>query len=268
MIILYDNKTYACFLCIIVILFIDILCFYCLKEHTALRTPVYCLMITGYYADRTKYAKRSIENFYDQTYKNKHIIIINQSKEKLLEENTSNALEVFIDSKNMTLGELRNMSLEFVPPDAIWTTWDDDDWRDPSYISKMISIMAYQKVDNLLFQNRIEYNIVNNFHFVMTLKSGFMTFFCMKNPSIQYEHVNTSEDVQVKEHILKNLKYFIYNNDPRDYIRLRHNNNTSIYVEKSKNKLKNTINNKNYFERQLSQTETKYLHNIISKYYK
>jgi hypothetical protein len=85
-----------------------------------------------------------------------------------------------------------------------------------------------------MFQNRIEYNKTNNFSFKMTMKSGFMTFFSVHNPFLEYEHVSTSEDVKVKNYALKHMKTYIYDNDPKMYIRLIHDDNTSIYVHNKK----------------------------------
>ena len=237
--------------CIILVVFI--IQFFCVITLLNIREepPVYCLMVTGYKDDRLPFAHKSIQNFLNQSYKHKFIVIINQSNTKLLKHNTSNMLEVFVDGSNITLGELRNMSLEFVPPNSIWTTWDDDDIRNTNYLSTMTNQLLHNNVDCILFKHRIEYNIHSNFSFVMTLNSGFMTMFCKKHPDIQYEHVSTNEDVQVKQFVMKRLRYYIYDNDPTDYIRLTHGKNTSIYVDKEKKDLKDTRTNSLYFERYL-----------------
>ena len=246
---------------IIPILMFIISLFYCLKKQI----PVYCLMITGYNRERLNYARKSIDNFNNQTYKNKYLIILNQSNISL-KTKQQNILEVKVDK--LTLGELRNMSLELVPPNAIWTIWDDDDYRNKEYISTMVSIMNENNVNSVFFKNRIEYNKTNNFSFIMTLKTGFMTMFCKKDPFVKYAHVFTNEDVPVKQYILNNMSTYIYDNDPKMYIRLIHNDNTSVYVQKDKNKLKDTSKNKIYFERKLNTNEYNYLNEIVKNYYK
>jgi len=248
----------------IIIQFIFVILLITCKESP----PLYCLMITGYKEDRLPFARNSIQNFYSQSYQNKFLIIINQSKTKLIKQNTHRVLEMYVDSTNLTLGELRNMSLQFVPPNAIWTTWDDDDIRHHDYLSVMTTHLLRKNVECLFFINRIEYNLNSKFSFVMTLNSGFMTMFCKKRPDIQYEHVMTNEDVQVKQFIQKHLTYFIYNNPPNMYIRLTHGNNTSIYVNKHKKELTDTRKNRLYFERELLPDEHIYLRNIMFKYYK
>lgn len=260
------KQTYV-FLLIIFVLKVFVLCVICYNNLSD-RIPVYCLMVTGYTDKRRGFAKVSIQNFKEQTYKNKHLIIINQSKHKLIEKEKKNILEMYIDNTNKSLGEIRNISLQFVPPNAIWTTWDDDDWRHPTYISHMINEMRNQNTEFLMFTNRFEYNLNNEFAFKMSLHSGFMTFFSKYNPEIQYDHKSTSEDVKVKTYAINELKTHVYNNDAKMYIRLIHDDNTSVFVEPDKSDVKNTKNNKMYFENKLNKNEKSFIDNIISKYYK
>ncbi len=261
------KQTYV-FLLIIFVLKVCVLCVICYNNLSDI-TPVYCLMVTGYNDKRRDFARVSIQNFKEQTYKNKHLIILNQSKNKLIKnDEKENILEMYIDNTDKTLGELRNISLQFVPPNAIWTTWDDDDWRHPIYISRMINEMRKRNTDFLMFTNRLEYNLNNQFAFRMSLQSGLMTFFSKYNQNIQYEHKSTSEDVKVKSYAINELKTHIYDNDAKMYIRLIHDNNTSVFVEPDKSDVKNTKNNKMYFENKLNKKEKSFIDNIISKYYK
>jgi predicted 3-demethylubiquinone-9 3-methyltransferase (glyoxalase superfamily) len=230
--------------------------------------PVYCLMITGYSDKRKPFALRSIANFKEQYYNNKHLIIINQSKDKLLNHNYDKILEVYLDKKNKTLGNIRNISLQFVPPNAVWTTWDDDDWRHPMYLSTMMKEMYKTNLDFLMFSNRIEYNLNNKFTYKSTMRSGYMHFFSKYNEDLQYEDVSTSEDVKVKQYAINNLKYQVLDNDPRLYIRFVHDDNTSVYVQNNKQELKDTSRNNIYFENKLNKKERSFVDNIISKYYK
>tara|TARA_Y100000389_G_C17465236_1_gene524882 strand:+ start:2869 stop:3570 length:702 start_codon:yes stop_codon:yes gene_type:complete len=225
-------------------------------------------MVTGYNERRREFAKVSIRNFKQQTYKNKHLIILNQSKNKLIKNEEKNVLEIYIDNTNKTLGEIRNISLQFVPPNAIWTTWDDDDWRHPTYIHHMTNEMRKRKVDFLMFTNRFEYNLNNKFAFKMSLQTGFMTFFSRYNPNIRYEHKSTSEDVKVKKYAIDKLNTSIYHNDAKMYIRMIHDDNTSVFVKSDKNDIKNTKTNRMYFENELNNNEKRFVDNIIFKYYK
>jgi hypothetical protein len=223
-------------------------------------------MITGYQEDRKPFASVSVQNFHEQSYQNKHLIIFNQSKTSVVDGERDNVLELFIDT--MVLGKLRNMALEFVPPNAIWTSWDDDDYRHPSYLETFMTIFTQNNtIDFLLFQNRLEYNFKTKFAFKMTLKSGFMTFFSKRINRLKYDEISSMEDVIVKKTALENYNYVVINNDPRLYLRFTHGSNTSKYVNPNKNSLKDTREHKDYFEKDVNSTERKYIAEILSNYY-
>jgi hypothetical protein len=199
---------------------------------------------------------------------NKHLIILNQSKESLLSKDYENILEVFIDTK-MTLGMLRNISLQFVPPNVVWTTWDDDDWRHETFLNTMMNFfMKDQNLEFLMFQNRLECNIQSMFMFESTIKSGTLIFFAKQNPNLIYDDVNVLEDKIMKTYALENMKYVIVNNDPKMYLRIIHTHNTSIYVDPKKTNTKNNAKAINYFEHKISNVNKQYVKNLISTQYK
>ena len=231
---------------------------------------MYCLMVTGHKPSRIPYAKKSVHNFLNQTYENKHLVVLNQGADAVLSDDEhlrDNMLEVFVDNRGKTLGEIRNMSLQFVPPNAIWTTWDDDDWRAPVYLATMERTMRDNGSDFLMFQNRVEYNLLNGFAFRLTLRSGLMTFFARNRPDLQYAHSATSEDRPLKDYARRHLKTHLMDNDPKLYVRLVHGDNTSVYVDKHKHLLRDTTKNKDFFEQALSDEEKAFVSNIISGYY-
>ena len=199
--------------------------------------PIYCLMITGN-KDRIQFAKTSVINFNLQTYKKKYLVIINEGDANILEKNSHNMIEVHI--KNTPLGTMRNLALEFVPPNAIWTTWDDDDWRADVYLSTLYN--ALQKHKNkryLMFTRRIDHSFNNDFTYQVHLPSGTFIFFCYKDPNLRYDDIPNKEDAVVKRYLLNDQfhKLFIYDNDPKLYIRFIHKNNTSVYLDKKKSKI-------------------------------
>ena len=228
---------------------------------------IYCLMVTGHNEKRYVFAKKSIENFNLQTYKNKKLIIINQNDKSLLSSEIENILEVFIDKENKSLGTMRNISLSFVPPNAYWTTWDDDDWRHPEYLAIMMKQILKNNVDFIMYQNRLEMNIKNRFCFKKKIKSGTMQFFAKHNPYLKYEDKNVLEDVNFKKFALINLKTYIYDNDPILYMRIIHDENTSSYVNNEKIQIRDTKHHKEYFENEVETEEEIYAEKILSTYY-
>tara|TARA_B110000261_G_C13021267_1_gene332214 strand:- start:146 stop:562 length:417 start_codon:yes stop_codon:yes gene_type:complete len=124
-------------------------------------------------------------------------------------------------------------------------------------------------VDFLMFENRLEHNFINGHSFRVKLKSGTSVFFCKKTAYVQYDNnKGTMEDVVVKKTALSKYKCITINNDPTMYLRFIHSNNTSVYVDSERYTIRNTINNKDFFEYVLSKNEEKYIDKILSKYYK
>lgn len=204
-------------------------------------TPIYCIMITGKDNDRIKYAKQSVSNFNEQTYVDKKLIIFNHNIINVLEQsngnNNNDIIEFKFDIDKNNLGDARNMALNMVPMNALWTTWDDDDYRDENYLS----ILEKQMNNNVAvaFKNRIDYCKTTNFRHIATLETGFVTLLCKRDPRINYLSKTTMEDIELISTIKKYGSMHVIDNDPTIYIRLLHENNTSLYA----NKLKNKINN-------------------------
>ena len=203
--------------------------------------PVFCLMITGKNNDakRHAYATVSVKNFHQQTYANKHLIIINEGDRRVLNKDSQNTLEVQV--KGLHLGTLRNIALEMVPPNAIWTTWDDDDWRASTYLDILFSkLNADKRKRYLMYCNRIDYNVTTNFAHRVTIPSGTYIFFAYKDPLIRYDATHTKEDASVKRYILsQGERTILYTDNPYTlYVRFVHGTNTSVFVDAHKSKVK------------------------------
>ena len=223
-------------------------------------------MITGKSNREDFFAKTAVVNFDLQTYQNKHLIIINEGKTKtLLKYDNSNKIEIFV--KKTTLGKLRNIALELVPPNAIWTTWDDDDWRCQDYLSILFHALNKNKSKRyLMYTKRIDHNLNNNFTYEVHIPSGTYIFFCYKDPMLKYDNLDTKEDAITKQYILGRLeKTLIYENDATLYIRFVHNNNTSVYVDKFKKCTANYKKKSSYFEYNATNLQKQYVNKIKKK---
>lgn len=240
-----------------------------LDEQSYIPHEVYCLMVTSNDEHRKPYGRVSVQNFLEQTYSRKHLVIVNLSEDPILskeQRGDDRLLEVFVKRNGLSLGTIRNISLELVPPNAWWTLWDDDDWRIDSYLQKLVDWS--KGYDFVMIQNRIEFNTLNGYNYVLTLRSGLMSFFAKRIPALRYENLNTKEDVLIKSTALKELRCNIVDNAPTLYLRMIHNTNTSPYVNLSKNSLRDTSKHKDYFERDLQTNEWNYLDKILSTKYK
>lgn len=242
------------------------------KTHVITKTPynhqedVYCLMITGKTDERYSFAQTAILNFKRQTHRHKHLIIINEGK-KRLNETTDNIIEIMIRRKNMTLGDLRNIALEFVPYNSIWTPWDDDDWRSDDYISILYNVLKSTDSEMVMYTSRLEYNMNTKFTWTFTLNTGIVMFFGFKDMSMKYKSVNYNEEHHLKKYLLNNKKCIIYKNDPKIYIRFVHKDNTSIYVDSKKKNIIDTSKNINYKEHETHPSDIKYVKMIVNNYY-
>ena len=208
---------------------------------------IYCLMITGKDASREQYAKRSILNFKDQDYENKKLVIINHGPYTLLPSpdphdsaDFPNIFEFKIEKKTTSLGNLRNISLNMVPIDSMWTPWDDDDFRSTNYLTYLSSVMIQNNADIVSLTRRVEYNKLNGYVWQMQQTLGLPMMLVKQDLRIQYIDVDTMEDVRIltDAEILGKKVYRDIQNDPFIYIRTVHGSNTSLYVNKEKRSVK------------------------------
>ena len=242
-------------------------------------TPIYCLMITGKTEQRRQFAKIALKNFNIQTYPNKYLVIINEDFHSSLKNHANkqkldNVMEVMINKQDhgLTLGDLRNISLEMVPPNAIWTTWDDDDWRHETYLEVLYNrLKTNPSRKYLLYQNRLEHNFKTGFSWKVRIRNGTSIIFAYKDPDIRYDSWNVNEDVVVKKYILSRVstgESIIYDNDPLLYVRFVHTDNTSIYVDSKKKRIRDPVSNmSNVIEYEALLRDIKYIHNVIKKHY-
>lgn len=231
--------------------------------------PVYCILITGKNAERVQYAKKAVENFLSQTYKEKHLIIVNHDLEnKVLDDNIdlNNIIEIQINKtdQNLTLGHLRNIGLNLVAHDAYWTTWDDDDWRSQTYLNYMMSFVTARDRNVVAITQRLEYNKNTSSSWIGIKPDGFVFFVAPKDLRVQYLLIETMEDKNILADYAKNYKITLLNNDHKLYVRLVHNTNTSLYVDKNKKYL---IQGKTYYEKDTSKEDKKLLEQLLQTYF-
>jgi hypothetical protein len=223
----------------LVFVFIILVLFTVIVYNFTKRLPtIYGIMITGKDDDRIAMAAVSCRNFFEQDYVgNKRLIIINHNSAKVGTQD-KDVLQIHVDRKKNSLGAMRNIALELIPTNALWTTWDDDDYRSPDYLSKLYKCLVSKvNASASTFINRYEFNLNTNSAWRMTLKSGFVTMLCKKIPGYYYLNKDSLEDVNLKSfYAQRGSGIAVYNNKPNEvmYIRLVHNNNTSLYVVPNK----------------------------------
>lgn len=96
-------------------------------------------------SDRPRLLKRSVHSFVEQTYPNKELVVVDNGTKPI----RSVLDEFHIDkmrythiepSKDILLGDLRNISLEEASGDIL-ACWDDDDWFHPKRLEKQFQLL-------------------------------------------------------------------------------------------------------------------------------
>ena len=201
---------------------------------------VYCLMVTGKDDARVALARGSVQNFIDQMYAAKRLVIVNHhpTQSVLQGKVLDGVTEVRVDKAGKTLGDLRNVSMAYVQPGTLWTPWDDDDVRSLDYLALLFGRMATTGADVVLTTRRYEYNANTDFAWETKLPTGTWMFFAKYDAAYKYASLDTKEDNAVKDQMYALKKAIdMYDNDPRMYIRLVHSNNTSVAVDPAKQAL-------------------------------
>ena len=230
---------------------------------------IYCVCITGKEASRHNFMKVAYLNFIRQTYERKHLLIINHGKTRFQTSTQTNLSEVMIEKQDFTLGDLRNFALDLIPYEALWTVWDDDDWRHEQYLEFLYLNFMKHKPDALFIQNRLEYNLNTKFTYKSSFSNGIPFMFARKTELIRYLSKHWLEDENLQKDLHKHGKtYVVVDNDPRLYIRLIHETNTSMYVDKDKDNIVTYRDVSPYHEYNVTAEEKQYVEKIIAIYFR
>lgn len=231
--------------------------------------PIYCVMMTGKNEERYKFVNIATTNFNQQTYPNKRLIIINHGhRSAFLHEVPKDIEEVMFDKSYMTLGDMRNFALDLVPFQALWTIWDDDDYRHSKYLELLYKTMNKHKSDVVFIKNRIDYNFLNQFSYRCKFDKGMPFFLAKKTEVVRYLSKDSLEDIRLfNDFELRNKKISLIDNDPRLYLRTLHGKNTSLYVNNQKGTIVIYSNESQYHEYDTTQKEKEYVKKIIETYF-
>ena len=238
--------------------------------HINQNQVINCIMITGKDASREQFAQRSLANFREQSYASKRLIIINHASYTVLnktKENNEYEFYVDKDTHSLSLGQLRNISLNLVPINEMWTTWDDDDVRSSNYLELMYEILCKNDADVVSLARRIEYNQLNEFVWQIKQTKGLPIILAKQDLRVRYLNTNTMEDINLLDDFRKvgNKVHIDIGNNPFIYIRTVHDNNTSLYVSKDKNTVNGTFGGDTYSESNVTPKEAMQVKYIMKR---
>tara|TARA_Y100001970_G_scaffold283049_1_gene397286 strand:- start:4112 stop:4807 length:696 start_codon:yes stop_codon:yes gene_type:complete len=188
---------------------------------------IYGIMITGKTPERILMANLSAQSFFKQTYSNKHLLIIDDGD---FDFNFSNSVATHLKVSNgLTLGELRNIALDYLPVNSVWVQWDDDDWHHPNVISEQYEELSRANVPCCFMKSQIRYSFNKNCAWIFgeNLNSeyrGICGTGMFRNSEIRYPALEKSEDSVFSRYYENND--ILWDNPPHYYLRFIHNNNT------------------------------------------
>lgn len=187
---------------------------------------IYAVMITGKDDFHKFLAEKSIQSFLQQTYPNKHLIIVNDGNYSLGNIDKENITEIKLDKKHI-LGALRNIGIKQIPENGIYLQWDDDDWHHPDLIKKQYQYMQKNSADGCILKNQIVYCFKTNAAWLTARKSGIEgTIMCRKKGGIFYPEDAKGEDsIFLKDYKTK-YKLIKWENPEHFYLRFVHGHNT------------------------------------------
>ena len=187
---------------------------------------VSCLMVTR---NRFAQAQLAVQCFLSQTYPNKELIIIDDDPDDALflwsqRLNEACITHCRLENKGLTLGELRNLSVEIAKGDLV-CQWDDDDLYDPVRLEFQISVLLHQECHASILSRvliwwpageRLSVSCYRNWEGSMILYKELMP---------KYKQLRRGEDTQLLNSMRNKIK--IAKMDlPRSYIYIYHSKNT------------------------------------------
>jgi glycosyltransferase involved in cell wall biosynthesis len=160
------------------------------------RPKVSALLLTGRCLNRYCLASVAIQCFFDQTWLNKELVIVNHGEQSLLSglnpAQQSMVREVRIKRpEGMTIGDMRNISMDSSTGDWL-IQWDDDDWHHPLRIETQ---MGYASPETIVtFNWQVRCNLLNGAAFYDKMDGGQHMSVCYPRTTHRYERLNARED--------------------------------------------------------------------------
>ncbi len=187
---------------------------------------VSCLMVTK---DRANFAKCAIGSFLNQTYLNKELLIVDDGESEVLAQyvkqlDDPRIRHIRLDSRNNTLGGLRNMSVGLAEGEFV-CQWDDDDLSDPLRLSMQIGAILSFEADACLLKQELMWWPNQQRLAVSTERVWEGSCLSRKKRLIPYQDIPKGEDTPVITKILQTSRVVVLDN-PYLYLYVVHGQNT------------------------------------------
>jgi glycosyltransferase involved in cell wall biosynthesis len=191
-----------------------------------IRPLVSCLMVTK---NRAKLSKIAVSCFLNQTYSNKELVIIDDGESNTLAEfiqelNHPQITYHRLPSEDLTLGELRNISLAKATGSYV-AQWDDDDLSDPERLASQMNAITARQADGCCLDN--VYLWWPHQQRLIKSRQRFWegTLVCRKDIFPPYPSLRRGEDTEIVQPLIQNHRIVALDR-PDLYLYCCHQNNT------------------------------------------
>ena len=191
-----------------------------------------CVCVTH---NRPNMLERVIKCFEYQTYNNKQLVIVYEELDKLtkayIDSHTfSNNIKIIMISLSipkLTLGELRNISIQKSDGEYI-CQWDDDDWYSCERLEIQLKYLLKMKKTASILLRWIIYDDFLKKSYLSFIHAWEGSILCKKEILTLYPYppIEKGEDVSVIKQLISKHHIALIENEPEIYVYVFHRNNT------------------------------------------
>jgi glycosyltransferase involved in cell wall biosynthesis len=188
--------------------------------------PVTALMVTGKDPDHAGLARNSVLSFLAQTHPNRRLVIVNDGAYRFDVAGVPEGRVVQLNlAERRTLGELRNLSLEEVPPDGVWVQWDDD-WHHPNLLADQYARLVESDAEACFLEYQVKYAFSRNAGWLDGCDWGFAgSIMARRKEGVLYEFLKLGEDSGFQDIYRGRYRCVVWDNPPHYYLRFIHGYN-------------------------------------------
>lgn len=192
------------------------------------REPIFALMVTGKHPQRQPLARGAVASFLNQDHGNRFLVVVDDGERPLdLSAVPTERRLVIRPSGRRPLGELRNLGLEAIPTGALWTYWDDDDWRHPRQMTAQRTVLDTLGVPACLLTRQVKYSLPRDIAYVDRHPGGFAgSLMSRKHPTLRFPPWAAGEDSAYLDALKQDWSWYPWNNPPHLMLRFYHGANT------------------------------------------
>jgi glycosyltransferase involved in cell wall biosynthesis len=166
--------------------------------------------------ERQRFVAMSIRSFLHQTYPKASLLIVNDGNPVAIEHPRLKQLLIPYDPER-TLGDLRNIALDYCTSDLV-IQWDDDDWNHPDRIARQVQSYSRDKV--VLLKKQLRYDLTSRECRLVSWDHGIDGTILYPNSNRRYPSLRKGEDTVFLEFWRTHNLMTVLDNEKGLYVRL------------------------------------------------